>query len=322
MITWKDIKYTTLQKMFSISGNTRDIPTDLSTVEYVNAMPAACNEALQLLTTAGKFIIKEFQYANFPFDNLLGKDTFKNYSIVNDSLTFSTKGALSYYFKIMGRPTSCKLYVGTHEVIDFYPEENEIDTRQYTTFKGNVPSPEWEEDEEIDDTVTLVVEAWTPINIQNVCFYGAAFEEDKDVPPYEKYIKIPMDEVLSDFYQLAPAELYNLGDSGNGYIVANDYFQEADKTLVLPRNKTGIYIIHYRAYPQQITLDTPDDYEMAIDPEVAALIPLYMASQLYKDDDNAIATVYRNEFEVGRDALSQGALIPKKEKFVTSSGWA
>ena len=61
---------------------------------------------------------------------------------------------------------------------------------------------------------------------------------------------------------------------------------------------------------------------MALDPEVEALIPLYMASQLYKDDDNAIATVYRNEFEVGRDALSQGALIPKKEKFVTSSGWA
>ena len=32
--------------------------------------------------------------------------------------------------------------------------------------------------------------------------------------------------------------------------------------------------------------------------------------------------VYRNEFEVGRDALSQGALIPKKEKFIPSSGWA
>ena len=317
MITWKDIKYTTLQKMFSITGSATTIPNDSATMEYVNAMPQACNEALQLLSTAGKFIIKEFQYINYPFDNLLGKDTFKTYTVVNDSLTFSALGALSYYFKIVGNPTSCKLYVGTHEVKDFYPEENEINKKQFTTFKGNITYPTLEEDE--DSTVSLVIEAHTPVMLQNVCFYGVNFE---DVPPYEQYIKIVMDEVLTDFYQLAPAELYDLGDSGNGYIVANDYFQEADKTLVIPRDKTGIYVIHYRAYPQQITLETEDDYEMAIDPEVAALVPLYMASQIYKDDDLGIATQYRNEFEVGRDALSQGALIPKKEKFVTSSGWA
>jgi hypothetical protein len=156
----------------------------------------------------------------------------------------------------------------------------------------------------------------------NVCFYDCEFESDEDVPQYEKYIKIKMDDVLSDFYQLSPAELYDLGTSGNEYIVADKYFQEADKTLVIERDRPGIYVIHYRAYPQKITLETPDTYEMSLDPEVEALVPLYMASQLYKDDDNAIATVYRNEFEVGRDALSQGALIPKKEKFIPSSGWA
>ena len=61
---------------------------------------------------------------------------------------------------------------------------------------------------------------------------------------------------------------------------------------------------------------------LELDPEVAALIPLYMASQLYKDDDNSIATGYRNEFQVAFEALSQGAMVPKKEKFITSSGWA
>lgn len=320
MITWKDIKYTTLQKMFSITGSATTIPNDSATMEYVNAMPAAANEALQLLTTAGKFIIKEFQYANYPFDNLLGEDTFKVYSLVNDSISFAKQGALSYYFKIMGRPTSCKLYVGTHEVKDFYPEDNEINSRQFTTFKGNITYPTLEEGE--DDTVSLVVETITPVNIQNVCFYGASFESDADVPQYEKFIRIKMDDVLDDFYQLAPAELYKLGETGNQYIVANDYFQEADNTLVIPREKEGIYLIHYRAYPQRITLETPDDYEMAIDPEVADLLPLYMASAIYMDDDLGIATSYRNYFEVGRDALSQGALIPKKEKFVTSSGWA
>lgn len=322
MITWKDIKYTTLQKMFSITGNATAIPNDSATMEYVNAMPQACNEALQLLTTAGKFIIKEFQYVNYPFENMLGENMFKTYTVVNDSMTFSMLGAMSYYFKIMGKPTTCKLYVGDTEVIDFYPEENEIDTRMFTTFKGNITYPEPVEGEEPDLTVKLVIVAKSPVILKNVCFYDCEFESDKDVPQYEQYINIKMDDVLSDFYQLAPAELYDLGEAGNDYIVANDYFQEADKTLVIPRDKTGIFKIHYRAYPQRITLATPDDYEMPLDPEVADLLPLYMASAIYMDDDLSVATSYRNYFEVGRDALSQGALIPKKEKFVTSSGWA
>lgn len=320
MTTWKDIKYTTLQKMFSITGSATSIPNDSATMEYVNAMPQACNEALQYLSTAGKFIIKEYQYINYPFENMLGENLFQTYTVVNDLLSFSKLGAKSYYFKITGMPTSCKLYVGTHEVIDFYPEENEIDYKKFTTFKGNITYPELTEDE--DATVRLEISAVAPVVLQNVCFYDCIFESDLDVPQYEKYINIKMDEVLDDFYQLAPAELYNLGDNGNDYIVANKYFQEADKTLVIPREKTGIYRIHYRAYPQQITLETEDDYVLPIDPEVAALLPLYMASQIYKDDDLSIATTYRNEFQVAFDSLSQGALIPKKEKFVTSSGWA
>lgn len=326
MITWKDIKYTTLQKMFSITGSSTTIPNDSATMEYVNAMPQACNEALQLLTTAGKFIIKEYQYINYPFDNMLGKDLFKTYSIVNDYKIFSVDGAKSYYFKISGKPTSCKLFVGDREVIDFFPEpegdEEVVTVNGFQTFKGNVPEVEWTEEEEPSTIVSLRIDARYPVNVMNVCFYDCDFESDSEVPPYERYIKIKMDEAVSDFYQIAPAELYDLGVSGDQYIVAEKYFQEADKTLVIERNRPGIYVIHYRAYPQHITLETPDTEELSLDPEVAALIPLYMASQLYKDDDNSIATVYRNEFEVGREALSQGALIPKKEKFIPSSGWA
>ena len=316
-ITWKDIKYTTLQKMFSVSGSQTNIPNDSATMEYVNAMPAACNEALELLVTAGKFIIKEYQYINFPMDNLLGADTFKTYTIVNDTKSFTCEKAMSYYFKIAGKAVSCKLFVGDTEVIDFFPPgEEDVDYRPFRVFKGNIPFPEEAE----DLTVRLVTEATSPVNLSNVCFYDCVFE-DGEVPPYEKYIRIKMDEVLDDFYQLAPAELYSLGN-GDEYIVADGYFQEADKTLVIPRDKPGIYLIHYRAYPQHLTLATTDDTELSLDPDVAVLIPLYMASQIYKDDDPAIATTYRNEFEVGRDALSNGALVPKKEKFVTSSRWA
>ncbi len=329
MITWKDIKYTTLQKMFSITGSSTNIPNDSATMEYVNAMPAAANEALELLSTSGKFIIKEYQYVNFPVDNLLGKK-FETFTVVNDTLEFSHGDAKSYYIKISGKPDSAKLYCGETLVKDFYPapaadEEDTTDYNKFNVFKGNIEFPEVtveEGEEQPDLTPRIVITATSPVVVMNPCFYPCAYKDDISVPQYEQYIKIKMSDVLTDFYQIAPAEIYDLGVGGSNYIVADNYFQEADKTLVIQRDKPGIYVIHYRAYPQMITLATPDDEELALDPEVAALIPLYMASQLYKDDDNAIATVYRNEFEVGREALSNGPMLPKREKFVTSSGWA
>jgi len=44
-----------------------------------------------------------------------------------------------------------------------------------------------------------------------------------------------------------------------------------------------------------------DEYEFRLDEKGAMLLPLYMASQLYKDEDAGLAAIYRNEFEVGRE---------------------
>lgn len=49
----------------------------------------------------------------------------------------------------------------------------------------------------------------------------------------------------------------------------------------------------------KITSETSAEDEIDLPESACVLIPLYMASQLYKDDDVAQATAYRNEFEVG-----------------------
>ena len=54
---------------------------------------------------------------------------------------------------------------------------------------------------------------------------------------------------------------------------------------------------------EHITADTKDDYEIQLPLDACVLIPLYIASQLYKDDDIAQATAYRNEFEAGLQDL-------------------
>lgn len=56
-MTWQEIKLATLQKMFSSDGTTIDANDDAIS-EYLNAMPQAANEALQMLATAGRYIRK------------------------------------------------------------------------------------------------------------------------------------------------------------------------------------------------------------------------------------------------------------------------
>lgn len=54
---------------------------------------------------------------------------------------------------------------------------------------------------------------------------------------------------------------------------------------------------------EHVTKDTTNDYEIQLPADACVLIPLYIASQLYKDDDISQATAYRNEFEVGLQDL-------------------
>lgn len=54
---------------------------------------------------------------------------------------------------------------------------------------------------------------------------------------------------------------------------------------------------------EKITDNTEDNYEIEMPEDACVLIPLYIASQLYKDDDISLATQYRNEFETGLQDL-------------------
>lgn len=321
-MTWQDIKLATLQKMFASKGQT--IQIDSSNEEYINSMPQACNEALQLLATAGKFIIEPLQIVLSPLPNLISDGTAKKtYSIVNDTVSFEAWGAKSFYFKANGI-LEVHIYVGENEYI-YTPESSEeeeeelsipisINTKRFDAFRGLIENPD-------NELVKITFTSTYPSNIKNIALYNASFAEAKDVQPFEDFIHYNLTDLAEDFYQLDSGEIYYEGESKPRYIASSDYYQEADKVLVLKRSMPGTYTIYYKKYPQNITAETEDEYELILDPEVATLLPLYMASELYKDDDNAIATVYRNEFEVAFERLTQLAEVPRKEEFVSESGW-
>ena len=91
-------------------------------------------------------------------------------------------------------------------------------------------------------------------------------------------------------------------------------------TLVLDGLKQGNYIVHYYAYPREITIETADDYELGLDPEVAALLPVYIASELYEDDDSNMAYYFREQYMEAKQKLVP--TIPRgKASYIDNWGW-
>ena len=304
-MTWADIKLATIQKMFSAVGST--IPSDDSNRDYVAAMPYAANEAILMISTAGKFLVKSFSIAIQPIKNLLTtNDSDVIHSIISGDKEFEAENCNSFYFEVTGR---CTINIAVGDLII---DTIEIDSlNAYTAHKQIVENLYGEK-------VKLLFTSEKPYAIKNVAMYEAKYDEDSEVPDYAEKIRFKVTDLVEDFYSIN--SIYFEGEVEK-YIKTSDVYQEGDKTLVFDRETEGNYVIYYNALPVTITIATEDDYELPLDREVAALLPLYMASELYKEDDIAIATQYRNEFEVAYERLKNSAPSGTAEKVISESGW-
>ena len=304
MSTWYDLKLATLQKMFSADG---EIVIDESTQGYLAAMPHCANEGLAMLATAGKFVTKSVKIAQMDIQNMVASVIADSIHEFSDSYSYQADEGQSFYFEVSGNGT-CEIYVdGT--LIDTIT----IDNKGYEAFRGLIANT-GKKPVEFKFTTSY------PMGLKNVAIYKETFADAEEVVSYTDKVKYDMTKLAEDFYMIDPQGIYYEG-AYQTYLQTSEFYQEGTKTLVLDRNMIGNFTIYYRAYPIQITADTDDEYELPIDPEVYSLLPLYMASQLYKDDDNGIATSYRNEFEVGFDRLVNSANLSAHEEFTSESGW-
>ena len=125
---------------------------------------------------------------------------------------------------------------------------------------------------------------------------------------------------VPDFYMLSGEE-YVYGENGRRQSVN----LPAENGTILQLDGDSAYRVYYYAYPGKITADTADEYELPMSSEAATIIPLYIASELYKDDDISMATVYRNEFEAARAELIEAFRKKQsnygRERFECHSGW-
>jgi len=294
MTTWGDIKIATLQKIYAITGDTLVLNT--STSPYVKSMPQVANEALQILSTAGKYIIKTLEITQNPIENILPSALYMMniYQHLNDDVSYSATGAKAYYFEVDNTATvEIKVDGVVVETI------NNAVKGKFTAYKGLIS-------DSAGKTVTINFTGSYPYQYRNIALYDVTFESANDVWPYVSEQRYDLSALATDFYRLKDI-VYQAGFNETRYEKTSNFHFEGDSTLVLGGMNKGCWKVDYFAYPQHITKDTTDDTVLALDPEVVVLLPLYMASQLYKEDDIALATQWRNEFEVAREGLRPNA---------------
>lgn len=111
----------------------------------------------------------------------------------------------------------------------------------------------------------------------------------------ESITDISLKELAENFLSLRENEVFLNGRHTDGYTLMG-----GERMLLYG---IGKWIIGYNAYPQKITQATDKDYVLDVPEDAAMLLPLYIAAELYKDEDLQTAAIYRNEFEAGREAL-------------------
>lgn len=120
-------------------------------------------------------------------------------------------------------------------------------------------------------------------------------------------------EGMSEF--TLPANLYQfkrligLNDRSERKNVAYDV---VGRKLFL-KNEAGRYILEYYAYPEVITEETEDDFELEIDQDVQLILPYAVANDILKIDPSADYTAFYNEYIKRTGELDTRIVLPSIE---------
>lgn len=142
--------------------------------------------------------------------------------------------------------------------------------------------------------------------------YGQAYQELSQIKKIKKVKTIQRtisDDATEHYtpYSL-PTDLYKLKnivvlDKDTNKPTDGDYhIIRGEKKIYINDKDTGIYKIEYYAYPEVITEETEDDFDLEIDQDVQMLLAYKVAENILKTDPSADHTAFRQAYE---DALQK-----------------
>lgn len=313
--TWGQIKLESIKKMFLNNDiiqerDLKKMSTDNKYKIYLNAMAQAANEGIAECVKRGRAFIKTFTFTQRALENAIPHDYITKYYL-GEEMTYESEAATAYYFEVDSKATVEVYYLN---------DENEWTLQETILNEASEPGKYTAyKNFSLNKGIKLIFKGDTVYAYRNICLYLKNYNANNNdisyIPDNKPYYIYDLESLIPDFYKID--KLY-FETYYHELINRTDYILEDDYTLVIDDRLQGNFIMKYQSYPPKIDDETDDDEELDLPEEVAVILPLYIASQLYKDDDIALATQYRNEFE-----LAVENKYPRRDdtKFVSKTGW-
>ncbi|QWT54894.1 hypothetical protein KP626_07250 [Christensenella sp. MSJ-20] len=299
MKTWKDLKDETLQLMFSYSNLGA---LDLSDVnkDYLLAMPAAANYAMIELASI-RPITKVVRISQYPVNNLLGTEPGEMIHCEGD-MEFTAQNPRSYYFEVQGDITFSLEKDGAQ-----IARGSNTEQRGFTAYRGSI---------EEHGKITIRFHGENGYAIANIAMYEESFDSADLIPAFRTQQTYDIRALGEGYMRIAPEQpVWYKGRDISAYVIRN-----RDKVIV-DGGMAGEIQVYYHAYPARITVNTPDETRMELDDEALELVPLYMASRLYMDDDSGVSTLYYNMYDARKLELQAAQEFSASDGFISESGW-
>ena len=131
-----------------------------------------------------------------------------------------------------------------------------------------------------------------------------------------------MSKLCEDFMTFEDDGVYYKG--GEVPEKANNYFIRSGSIITFSGEKCGVYEVGYMAYPEVITTDTSEEYELDIADNLLDAAVYYIASRLCAEDDLPLATYYMNIYESKKAVLEKFYITSAGTmggRFVSERGW-
>ena len=173
-----------------------------------------------------------------------------------------------------------------------------IDDRNYSTYINMAPDVMNELMVILNNRVLININSMT-LNLQDTLMENY-LENDLSAYVFDIHKYMEDNEITNYLYTEVIQHAYIKRD--------NLLFEEQDGKLYIDKrfmDRNSLTLtIKYRIIPERFTTTTPWNTLIDLPYNICSIVPLYLASELYKDDDISLATSYRNQFETELDYIS------------------
>lgn len=157
--------------------------------------------------------------------------------------------------------------------------------------------------------------------IRNLAMYHTLLSDDEEhIPESNALIQYDMSKLVPDFQRFGSPPLI----IHQGNIVLGSAYTIVGNRLALAQSGFGAYEIEYVAKPQQISYNSEisDSVQIELDEDLAALLPVLVASYIWLDDEPEKAQYYYNMYAQRAAELSRATRGDGTLPFVSvNKGW-